>query len=86
MSTLAKLLKSPQLGRIVRLVGFTVVSALVSVPLVQQAELRYPLLGALVGVLEALYRAAVPTQPVPTVTAVLADPPPTTDPAPPAKG
>jgi hypothetical protein len=82
VNALLKLLKSPQVGRIIRLLGFTIASALVAVPLVQQAELRYPLLGVIVGVLEAVYRTAVPTQPAPFATAVLADPP--TKPGPPA--
>jgi hypothetical protein len=87
MSALAKLLKSPQLGRVVRLVVFTLAGAAASVPLLGAWEARYPAIGAIVGVLEALYRTAVPTQPAPKVTAVLADPTTTTDPAPPtAKG
>lgn len=83
MSALAKLLKSPQLGRVVRLVVFTLAGAAASVPLLSAWEARYPAIGAIVGALEALYRTAVPTQPAPKVTAVLADPTTTTDPAPP---
>lgn len=83
----AKPFRSPQTGRVARLMLFTLISAAVTVPLVQQWEARYPLLGGIIGLLEGLYRAAVPTQAKPTVTAVLADPLPTTDPAPPtAKG
>jgi hypothetical protein len=87
MSYFAKLFRSPQTGRIARLMLFTLISAAVTVPLVQQWEARYPLLGGIIGLLEGLYRVAVPTQPAPRVTAVLADPSPTIDPAPPtAKG
>ena len=74
MSALSKLLKSPQVGRVVRLMLFTLVSAAVSVPLVQQWELRYPLLGGIIGLLESLYRTAVPTQPAPFVTSQPARP------------
>jgi hypothetical protein len=70
MSGPLKLLNSAQLGRVLRLAGFVAVGALASSPLVHAAELRYPLLGVIVGVLEALYRTAVPTQSAPTVTAV----------------
>lgn len=69
MSALKKLLTSAQSGRIARLMLFTLISAAVSVPLVQQWEVRYPVLGAIIGLLEGLYRAAVPTQPVPKATA-----------------
>lgn len=87
MNALLKLLKSPQTGRIVRLVVFTLASSAAVVPLLSAWEARYPVIGAVIGVLEALYRTAVPTQPAPVVSAVPADPPPTTDPAPPtAKG
>ena len=72
---LMKLLRSPQTGRIARLMLFTLISAAVSVPLVQQWEVRYPLLGGIIGLLEVLYRTAVPTQPAPKVTAVPADAP-----------
>lgn len=68
MSALAKLLRSPQTGRIARLMLFTLISAAVTVPLVQQWEARYPLLGGIIGLLEGLYRAAVPTQSAPVVT------------------
>jgi len=72
----AKLFRSPQTGRIARLMLFTLISAAVSVPLVQQWEVRYPLLGAIIGLLESFYRIAVPTQAAPTVTAVPAPPEP----------
>jgi len=72
---LLKLLNSQQLGRVLRLAGFVIVGALASSPLVHAAELRYPLLGVVVGALEALYRTAVPTQSAPRVTSVPADPP-----------
>lgn len=75
MSALVKLLKSAQTGRIARLMLFTFISAAVSVPLVQQWEARYPLLGGIIGLLEALYRTAVPTQSAPVVTAVPEPPP-----------
>lgn len=76
-----------QLGRIVRLPVFVILAALLAVPAVQSALLRYPLLAALVGLFEVAYWSLVPTGSAPTVTAVLADPPTTTDPAPPtAKG
>lgn len=71
-----KLFRSPQAGRVARLMLFTLISAAVSVPLVQQWEVRYPLLGGIIGLLEGLYRTAVPTQPAPRVTAVPADPAP----------
>lgn len=76
MTGLLKLANSQQLGRVLRLAGFVLLGALVSSPLAYAAELRYPLLGVVAGVLEALYRTAVPTQPAPRVTSVLADPPP----------
>jgi hypothetical protein len=86
VSYFVKLFRSPQTGRIARLMLFTLISAAVAVPLVQQWEARYPLLGGIIGLLEGLYRTAVPTQPAPKMTAVLADPPPTAPPgsAPPA--
>lgn len=65
-----------QLGRIVRLPAFVILSALLTVPAVQSALLRYPLLAALVGLFEVVYRSLVPTEPAPTVTAVPADQPP----------
>lgn len=74
MSALLKLLKSPQLGRVLRLAAFTLAGAAASVPLFSAWEARYPAIGAVVGVLEALYRTAVPTQPAPAVTAVPAAP------------
>lgn len=85
----ARLFRSPQTGRIARLMLFTLISSAVAVPLVQQWEARYPLLGGIIGLLESLYRTAVPTQPNPRVAAVPAPPvpPTTTNPAPPpAKG
>lgn len=75
MKALLKLLTTAQSGRVARLMLFTLISAAVAVPLVQQWEARYPLLGGIVGLLEGLYRTAVPTQPAPRVTAVPADPP-----------
>jgi hypothetical protein len=75
VSGLLKYANSQQLGRVLRLIGFVLVGALASSPLVHAAELRYPLLGVVVGVLEAAYRTAVPVQPAPTVTAVSAEPP-----------
>lgn len=84
MNALLKLLKSPQAGRVVRLVVFTVLGSAAAVPLLSAWEARYPAIGVVVGVLEALYRTAVPTQPAPTVAAV---PAPPADPTPPsAKG
>jgi hypothetical protein len=70
----AKLFRSPQTGRVARLMLFTLISAAVSVPLVQSWEVRYPLLGGLIGFLEAMYRTAVPTQPAPFVTSQPARP------------
>lgn len=69
MSYFAKLFRSPQTGRIARLMLFTLISAAVTVPLVQQWEARYPLLGAIIGLLEGLYRTAVPVQPASKVNA-----------------
>lgn len=74
MAALAKLLKSPQFGRVVRLAVFTLVGAAASVPLFSAWEARYPAIGVLVGVLEALYRTAVPTQAAPFVTSQQARP------------
>jgi hypothetical protein len=62
-----------QLGRVVRLLVFTLASSAVVVNVVSAWEVRYPLLGVAVGALEAMYRTAVPT--VPAVTAVLAPAP-----------
>jgi hypothetical protein len=84
VSALVMLLKSPQFGRVARLVGFTLLGALLSSPLAHTWLLRYPALGVAVGVLEALYRTAVPTKSAASAPIV---PLPTTDPAPPpAKG
>lgn len=82
MKALVKWLWTPQTGRVARLMLFTLVSSAVAVPLVQQWEARYPLLGGIIGLLEGLYRVAVPTQSAPFVTAVPAGAPST--PGPPA--
>lgn len=74
MSALMSLLKSPQVGRIVRLVVFTLAGSAAAVPLLSAWEARYPAIGAVVGLLEALYRTAVPTQPAPFVTSQPARP------------
>lgn len=68
------LLRSPQVGRIVRLVVFTVAGSAAAAPLLSAWEARYPAIGVVVGVLEALYRTAVPTQPAPFVTSQPARP------------
>lgn len=75
-----------QLGRWLRLVIFTVVSAAVAVPAVQAAEVRYPLMGAILGALEVAYRSFYPTQPLPFVTSQPARPTETDPPTPPTKG
>lgn len=64
-----------QVGRWVRLLGFSLLGALLSSPLASTWALHYPVLGLAVGALEVLYRTAVPTQPAPKVTAVPADAP-----------
>lgn len=64
-----------QAGRWLRLLGFSLLGALLSSPLASTWALHYPALGAAVGVLEVLYRTAVPTQPAPKVSAVAADAP-----------
>lgn len=76
MSALQKLLKSPQLGRMLRLPAFTIASSAVVVQLLNAWEARYPAIGVGIGLLEVLYRIAVPTQSAPKVTAVPAVPAP----------
>jgi hypothetical protein len=60
VTAVKRFLKSAQTARVLRLLVFTLGSAAVAVPLVQQAELRYPLLGVLVGAAEAAYRKVRP--------------------------
>lgn len=74
MNALLKLLRSPQAGRWLRMVGFTIISAIATTPAAHTALLRFPLLGAILGVLEVAYRTAVPASGA------------AADPAPPAKG
>lgn len=80
MTALLKLLKNPQVGRIVRLVVFTLAGSAAVAPLLSAWEARYPAIGVVIGVLEALYRTAVPTQSARGVTAVPAEPPTTPTP------
>lgn len=57
-----------QLARLARLVITTAASSAAVVDYVHAAEVRYPLIGILVGLVEVGYRELVPTAPVPFVT------------------
>jgi hypothetical protein len=62
------------IGRIVRLVAFTLFSAAITTPLVRSWEVQWPVVGTAIGRLEVIYRTAVPTVAAPTVASVLAPP------------
>lgn len=74
-----------QIGRVLRLVLFTLFSSAIVVNLVNAWAVRYPMIGLALGLLEATYRTAVPTVPAPSVAAVLA-PPASSPTAPPGSG
>jgi len=70
-----------QIGRLVRLVVTTLASSALIVNTVSAWEVRYPLIGVLVGLLEVAWREFMPVVPLPIVTAIPA--PPVTDRQPP---
>lgn len=59
-----------QLARIVRLLAFTLFSSAIVTNLANAWAVRYPLIGLVIGGLEAVYRTAAPTVAAPRVVAV----------------